>query len=105
MKAYFNIYIVPILVLVAALLSMQWPGSIHLPMLILLLGGFAIGYLNPTKGWLSAICTIIILFLIVQLFGHNIGVFPNTKLHFVLYLAAVPLLSAGLIGSYIKKIF
>jgi hypothetical protein len=77
---------------------------IHIPLLIVFIISIALGYLQPQKGWLTAIQLTISIF-IGFFFTKTIGVKPqsNNIFEFITYISPLPCLFGGFMGSYFNK--
>lgn len=78
--------------------------AVHLPLLAIMIIALGIGFTNPDKGWIIAICLIISLFA----FSYNFEKFnfePKTPnlISFICNISILPILFGGFMGRYFKK--
>jgi hypothetical protein len=77
---------------------------VHLPLFAILVSAISLGYLQPQKGWISAIqltAGIFAGFFIAQLLGYE-AKHPNIN-QFSTYISPLPCLFGGFMGSFFKK--
>lgn len=77
---------------------------VHWPLFVILLSALSLGYLQPQKGWISAIqltAGIFAGFFIAQLLGVS-AKFPNIN-QFSTYISPLPCLFGGFMGSFFNK--
>ncbi len=77
---------------------------VHLPLFAILISAIGLGYLQPQKGWISAIQLTIGIFagfFIAKLIGYE-AKHPNIN-QFSTYISPLPCLFGGFMGSYFKK--
>ncbi|MES2517839.1 MAG: hypothetical protein V4585_07005 [Bacteroidota bacterium] len=77
---------------------------VHIPLLIIFISAITLGYLQPQKGWITAIqlvCSIFAGFFIIKLLG--ITPKSNNIFQFITYISPFPCLFGGFMGSYFNK--
>ncbi|MDR6560146.1 MULTISPECIES: hypothetical protein [Arcicella] len=77
---------------------------VHWPLFVILLSALVIGYLEPKKGWISAIQLIVGIFAgfyLAQFLGIE-AKFPNIN-QFSTYISPLPCLFGGFMGSFFSK--
>ena len=77
---------------------------VHIPLLFIFIFALILGYLQPKKGWISALQFIIGIFagfFFCQLMGINPIKF--TVFQFITYISPLPCLFGSFMGSYFNK--
>ena len=96
-----------LLALIAAIIiiSISLKSSVvHIPLLSIFISAIILGYLQPQKGWITALQLTISIFaglFLSKIFGFspkNINIFQ-----FITYISPFPCLFGGFMGSYFHK--
>lgn len=77
---------------------------IHIPLLFIFLGAFMLGYLQPQKGWISALqlaVSIFVGFYVCRI--SNLIPLKYSVFEFITYISPLPCLFGGFMGSYFSK--
>jgi hypothetical protein len=77
---------------------------IHIPLLFIFLGALILGYLQPQKGWISALQLMVSIFIGFYV-CKIIGLTPTkySVFEFITYISPLPCLFGGFMGSYFSK--
>lgn len=97
------IVIVGFFIIVGTLLNAD---SMHLPILVIMLVAFGVGFTNPQKGWLIVIILIISL-LIYGYYFEGLDLEPQKAnlIHFICNISFLPILFGGFMGRYFRQIY
>jgi hypothetical protein len=78
--------------------------GVHLPILSIMIIALIIGFINPNKGWIIAICLIICL-LIFGFYFEQLNLSPKDPkiISFICNISFLPILFGGFMGRYFKK--
>ncbi len=79
-------------------------GVIHIPLFFIFSGALILGYLQPKKGWISALqlaFSIFVGFYVCKI----VGLTPTkySVFEFITYISPLPCLFGGFMGSYFNK--
>lgn len=98
--------VVMILTLCLFALSTTLFNEIHPHVIVLILGGFAIGYFNPSGGFYYCLALGLLLFIILYFINNNtLKVVNKSTSSFACYLGLALSLAGGLLGKFIKNTF
>jgi hypothetical protein len=77
---------------------------IHIPLFFIFMGALILGYLQPQKGWISAIQLAASIFVGLYI-SKMIGLTPTkyAVLEFITYISPLPCLFGGFMGSYFSN--
>lgn len=77
---------------------------VHIPLFFVFLAALILGYLQPKKGWISALQLIVGIFA-GFLFCQLIGINPEKSnvFQFITYISPLPCLFGSFMGSYFNK--
>ena len=76
----------------------------HVPLFFIFVGALILGYLQPQKGWISALqlaISIFIGFYVCKMFG--VSPTKYTVFEYITYISPLPCLFGGFMGSYFSK--
>jgi hypothetical protein len=77
---------------------------VHIPLFFIFVGALILGYLQPEKGWISALQLAVSIFMGFYL-SKMLGFTPTkyTVFEFITYISPLPCLFGGFMGSYFSK--
>jgi hypothetical protein len=77
---------------------------VHIPLLFIFIGALILGYLQPQKGWISALQLAVSIFMGFYL-SKMLELSPTkyTVFEFITYISPLPCLFGGFMGSYFSK--
>ena len=97
------IVIVGFFIIVGTLLNAD---SMHMPILVIMLVAFGVGFTNPQKGWLIVIILIISLLIYGYYFeGLDLEPQKSNLIHFICNISFLPILFGGFMGRYFRQIY
>ena len=98
-----NTFLAVVFTIIIVAINLQ-SNVIHIPLLFIFLGAFTLGYIEPQKGWISALQLAVSIF--VGFYICKIGGLTPTKysvFEFTTYISPLPCLFGGFMGSYFSK--
>jgi hypothetical protein len=92
-------------IIISLFMIYQNTSTIHIPLLIILLISFGLGYQNPQKGWISTLAILVAILGFYFLIGPLLDVKPQDpqSARFITYISPLPVLFGGLMGAYFKN--
>ena len=98
-----NTFLTLIFTIIIVAINLQ-SDVIHIPLLFIFLGSFILGYLQPQRGWISALQLAASIF--VGFYMCKMSGLTPTKysvFEFITYISPLPCLFGGFMGSYFSK--